>query len=515
MESNEKKPSEYEAVITEEFTTCKTIYAEGEELFSCAKTEIDLVVAGSGVHRIFNQSFPCQEGDVYIVQEHIPHGFFASDEASPVTVRRVRLLLSDWFSGETVRPESEGYCFGLFPDGAPMAYAMLTQQSRWEILQYTDKMMAESKDRQFGWHENIASLLTLLLNTVSRYVQSAVRDEMRFSVKERGVIQEVIHTVDEHFAENDLRLEKMASENFMSTSVLSRLFSQYMGQSFTEYVRSYRLEQVCRLLKETDEPIVEVVQRCGIRDIPSFYRSFQKYTGQTPSHYRKYWKNQAEPDRPFGILDLISEKVQNGKSREVVQLIAQALKENQAPEAIVNDGLVAGMRIVGIRFKNNEVFVPEVLMASRAMNAGLQFLQPYLVKENVKPLGKAVICTVKGDMHDIGKNLVKIMMEGRGITCLDLGVDVSPDRVIEVVREQHPDLVCLSALLTTTVVVLKDMIDLLERESLRDSVCVMVGGAPVTDEYAEEIGADIFTDNAAQAAEEAAAYLKQKYRKIT
>lgn len=209
----------------------------------------------------------------------------------------------------------------------------------------------------------------------------------------------------------------------------------------------------------------------------------------------------------MGICESISEKVQSGRAKEVVALITEALNEGIAPDVILNDGLVHGMNTIGEKFKRNEVFVPEILVAARAMNKGMQTLKPALTKEGIQPLGKAVICTVKGDMHDIGKNLVKMMIEGQGIECIDLGVDVEPSRVIEAVRESGAQLVCLSALLTTTMEGQKDVIDALKDAGLRDKVKVMVGGAPVTQAFADAIGADCYTLDAASAAQAARAFL--------
>ena len=159
------------------------------------------------------------------------------------------------------------------------------------------------------------------------------------------------------------------------------------------------------------------------------------------------------------------------------------------------------MQIIGIKFKKNEVFVPEVLIAARAMNAGLEVLRPVLINSGVKPIGKAIICTVAGDLHDIGKNLVKMMFEGQGIECLDLGVDVKTSTIIEKVEEYQPDLVCLSALLATTMMEQKEVIEALIKAGLREQVKVLVGGAPVTQAFAEEIGADGYAMDAASAAE--------------
>ena len=209
----------------------------------------------------------------------------------------------------------------------------------------------------------------------------------------------------------------------------------------------------------------------------------------------------------MSVFDELSEKVQKGRAKEVVALVTTALEEGVAPADLLNQGLVAGMNVIGEKFKNNEVFVPEVLVAARAMNKGMQTLKPALTKDGVEPLGKCVICTVRGDMHDIGKNLVKMMIEGQGIECVDLGVDVEPEKIVEAVKESGAQLVCLSALLTTTMYGQKDVIDALKAAGIRDQVKVMVGGAPVTQAYADEIGADCYTLDAASAAEAAKAFL--------
>ncbi len=200
------------------------------------------------------------------------------------------------------------------------------------------------------------------------------------------------------------------------------------------------------------------------------------------------------------IYENISEEMQKGKVKAVTALVTEALENGTDPNEILTKGLIAGMNIVGEKFRNNEIFVPEVLVAARAMNAGLKILRPVLLSAGIEPIGKAVICTVKGDMHDIGKNLVKMMIEGQGIECIDLGVDVDPQRVVEAVKESGAKVVCLSALLTTTMPGQKDVIDALVAAGIRDQVKVMVGGAPVTQQFADEIGADCYTLDAASAA---------------
>lgn len=209
----------------------------------------------------------------------------------------------------------------------------------------------------------------------------------------------------------------------------------------------------------------------------------------------------------MSICQQISEMLQKGKAKVVEALVTQALEEKVPAETILNEGLVDGMNVIGGKFTRNEVFVPEVLVAARAMNKGLAILKPALAGAGVEPIGKAVICTVKGDMHDIGKNLVKMMIEGQGIECIDLGVDVDPVKIAQTAKESGAQLVCLSALLTTTMMGMKDVIEALKAEGIRDQVKVMVGGAPVTQAFADEVGADCYTLDAASAAQAAKAYL--------
>ena len=199
----------------------------------------------------------------------------------------------------------------------------------------------------------------------------------------------------------------------------------------------------------------------------------------------------------------MSALLQPGKAKDLAALVSDELAAGTAPKEILTQGLIVGMGIVGEKFKNNEIFVPEVLIAARAMNAALAVLKPALAESGVEPVGTAVICTVKGDLHDIGKNLVKMMIEGTGIRVIDLGVDCDADKVVQAVKEYHADIVCLSSLLTTTMLYQRDIIEALKAAGLRDRVKVMIGGAPVTQAFADEIGADAYTSDAASAAEKA------------
>lgn len=198
--------------------------------------------------------------------------------------------------------------------------------------------------------------------------------------------------------------------------------------------------------------------------------------------------------------------LQEGKPRDLAALVQQELDEGTDANEILTQALIPGMNVVGERFKKNEIFVPEVLITARAMNSALKILKPILANNGIEPVGTAVICTVEGDMHDIGKNLVKMMIEGTGINVIDLGTNCPAEAVVDAVREYKPGVVCLSALLTTTMENQKVVIDALKDAGLRDSVKVMVGGAPVTQEYADEIGADAYTPDAATAAEVARSF---------
>jgi len=202
----------------------------------------------------------------------------------------------------------------------------------------------------------------------------------------------------------------------------------------------------------------------------------------------------------------ISDLLQRGKAKDIVVAVEKALTEGAAPADILEKGLISGMNIIGGKFKNGEIFVPEVLVAARAMNHASAALKPALAQAGVKAAGKAVICTVKGDLHDIGKNLVKMMIEGKGVEVEDLGVDCASDKIVEVVKNSDAKVLCLSALLTTTMMSQKEVIDALKTAGLRDKVKVMVGGAPVTQSFADEIGADAYSPDAATAAEVCRAY---------
>lgn len=211
-------------------------------------------------------------------------------------------------------------------------------------------------------------------------------------------------------------------------------------------------------------------------------------------------------DYTMSILQDISTLLQQGRTPKVKELVSAALEEGISPKEILEEGLLSGMNIIGEKFKNNQVFVPEVLIAARAMNAGVEILKPHLVAEGVETKGTVVIGTVKGDLHDIGKNLVKMMLESKGLNVVDLGVDVDADTFVEKAKEVNAQIICCSALLTTTMSEMKSVVEKAKDAGIRDSVKIMVGGAPLSQDFCDSIGADAYTTDATSCSEVALDY---------
>ncbi|MDC7248180.1 MAG: cobalamin-dependent protein [Sphaerochaetaceae bacterium] len=200
-------------------------------------------------------------------------------------------------------------------------------------------------------------------------------------------------------------------------------------------------------------------------------------------------------------MNALSELLQRGKAKDVKEMTQQAVDEGISVQTILDDGLLSGMNVIGVKFKNNEIFVPEVLIAARAMNAGMEVIKPLLIDNNIESRGVVVIGTVKGDLHDIGKNLVGMMMRGKGLTVIDLGTVVAPQTFIESAISNKADIIACSALLTTTMKEMGNVVKAVKDARLDESVKVMIGGAPVTESFKDMIQADAYSSDAASAAE--------------
>ena len=212
----------------------------------------------------------------------------------------------------------------------------------------------------------------------------------------------------------------------------------------------------------------------------------------------------------MAMLETLTESVMEGDEAKVKKIVEEAVKNKVPVKEILSDGLIGAMNVVGVKFRNCELFVPEVLMAAKAMKAGIEILKPLFDKAGVQPIGKVVIGTVKGDLHDIGKNLVAMMVEGNGFEIIDVVVDVSPDKFVEAVKTNKADLCMMSALLTTTMPAMKETIDAIKEAGLGGKVKTMIGGAPVTQTFAQSIGADGYGSNAAAAVEVAKTLISKR-----
>lgn len=490
---------------------CNTVLpddVESRQLVSNEILEIGIITDGSGVCQVFGQSIPCKKRDVIIIPPDMPHSYFVNDGKEDLNVFRIFLDVNDWFSGEIADIRSSRFCYGVISDGSVLAYATLNTSAYESIMRILDTILNEVSEKQQEWHEAIRAELSKLFITLARYIGKAEHAPVN-TVKEWHYSNMAVRMVMENFSDSNLTLEAMAKKLYISKSQFSRLFKMFTGENFSEYLRTVRLNHACKLLRETELTVDKIAYECGIKDVQSFYRNFQNYMGTTPHLYRMA-KNNTKGEKIMVLLSDISEKMQQGRSKAVVELVKQAIEEGCDPEKILNEGLLSGMDIIGEKFRNNEIFVPEVLVSARAMNMGAEVLKPYLVASGVTNVGKVCLGTVQGDLHDIGKNLVKMMMEGKGIEVIDLGTDVSAETFVKTAIEQNCDVICCSALLTTTMAVMEEVVKLAEAEGIRDKVKIMIGGAPVTEEFCKQIGADAYTDEAASAAKVAFAFCQEK-----
>lgn len=495
-------------VITEKYGEAVSV----AELPVVPQIEICLVVGGGGICRAVNEVLECGSGDLFVFDSGVPHGFFASTDASEVRVLKV----SFFEKAILKRGDEEGgreLIDGIFSDRVPYAVAVLNSAAMGELCRICGLIRNELETRNKNWERAVGADLTRLLILIGRYVSLA---DVVSAERPKGwsLAYAVIGEVNRSYFDSSLSLGVIGERLYVSPSALSRVFSSVMGENFHDYLRGVRLKEACALLEKTDMSNEEIARNCGIRDVPTFYSLFKKHIGVTPKKYREAILNKRQKNDEGEIemvtVNEISEALQKGRAKMVKALVEQALGEGLSAEAILNDGLIGGMAAVGERFKRNEVFVPEVLVAARAMNMGVEVLKPLLGNGIMSSGGRVCLGTVRGDLHDIGKNLVKIMMESRGLEVIDLGTDVSPERFISTAIEQDCKIICCSALLTTTMPVMAEVVKAAEAAGIRDRVKIMVGGAPVTEAYCREIGADAYSDDAATAAEIAVRFCEER-----
>ena len=471
--------------------------------------EIGLVLSGTGVLKVLDQVVPCKVGDLFILHPNASYGYFSADKNEELTVRLLRFDASAWFDGLTANLESPKFCHGVFSDNPFVTYAVLTLGAQSEVNAFYNAIANELKTQKEEWREAVKAQLSMFLITVHRYMKSAIKGSVSEFPKGWGIISTVVRLIDEHIGDSDLSLSSIASDLYLSPSYLSKLFKEYTGESFTDYLHKARVKVACKLLKDTDFAVKDIAVMCGHKDIPTFSRVFYNYKGVKPSQYRtEKRKIISMGEALMSIYNEISENLQKGKAKIVKELIQQAIDSGANPEEILNEGLMHGMNIIGEKFKNNEIYVPEVLVAARAMNMGAQILKPYLAASGVKATGKVCIGTVQGDLHDIGKNLVKMMLEGKGLEVIDLGTDVPPEKFVQTAIDEGCQIICCSALLTTTMGVMADVVRAAENAGIRDKVKIMIGGAPVNEAFCHEIGADCYTVDAASAADAAVEFCK-------
>lgn len=503
--------------IHHEIFSCEMVY-DSENTLMNLKTngylEVSMIVSGNGIHLVLDQAIPCQEGDIFVTAPNVPHRYLLENGNEKLTVRQLRFNVDDWLDGEIAATDNPRYCYGIFNDNSNTVYAMLNGFMREKIVGIYDTVEAEIFEKKNEWRDVVRSCLAQLLINIGRYIDNSIKNVTSESSKEWNMALTVIHIIKDSYSDCNLTLESIADRLYSSKSTLSKVFKKLTGKQFSEYLRELRFNEACRLLKESNLTVNEIVKACGLHDIPTFYKNFNALTGMSPGEYRHLvtespeGKNAVEEEKHETVLSEISKNIQNGKAKVVKELVQKALDFGVDPEKILNDGLLAGMCIIGEKFKNAEIYVTEVVVASRAMSVGSQALKPHLHAREVPFIGKVCIGTVQGDLHDIGKNLVKMMMESKGLDVIDLGIDVAPETFIKVAIEQSCQVICCSALLTTTMNVMADVVKEAEAAGIRDKVKIMIGGAPVTNDFCKFIGADCYTSDAASAAEAAAEFCK-------
>ena len=347
-----------------------------------------------------------------------------------------------------------------------------------------------------------ASIVYRLYSDIYFFEKSFVKKK-----KDRSM-DEAVAYIEAHYRE-DVNIQDVARRSGYSVYHFNRKFKEIFGVTPYHYVTQRRLIEAKNLLLSGDDTIEKIAQRCGFQNAVSFYTAFKKEFHLTPTMYKNKKKIRDDGEKEWTKMkqekfDNIIQLVQKGKVAEVDALIRECLAEGIPAIEILNDALLAAMQQVADKWAAGKAFIPEVMIAARCLNSGMAILEPELNKNKPESRGKVIVGTVKTDLHNIGKNLVCLMLKTKGFEVIDAGVDVSVDAFVAAVKEYQPRYVCMSALLTTSMPYMKDVVDKLKEAGLRDSVKVCIGGAPVTQTYCEEIGADIYTQSAVDLAEKLA-----------
>ncbi len=497
--------------LIQNINTYKTLYSDDAIISPDDKggrVIIGIVTEGSGYLKIINYTVECSVGDVYIIKSDMPHSYFAKSAVLFPTVMTLEFEPKYFFAPPFSDPKSADYCYGIFGNETPVSFAILNSNSLDEIIEEYGKISLELQSDRLYTSETLRAYLSIFVITVARYLNLENTVFKPVQSKYWMTVSAAMREIFENYSDNRLTLESIADKLYISKSHLSRLFQTVVGKTFLEYVRSVRLNNACNLLVKTDLTNEEIVEKCGFKDIPTFYRAFKAYTGTTPHSYRAAQNKRRYAAEHDDILNAISDAIEKGMINKVASLVEKAISLNISPGIILNDGLLKGMNFVGDRFRKNELYLPSVLLSARAINVGMEMLKPDLEKCEIKTTGRVCIGTVKGDLHDIGKNLVKIMMESKGIEVIDLGIDVATQAFIDTAVKADCKMICCSALLTTTMGGMKDIVEAAKKAGIRDKVKIMVGGAPLSQEFCDEIAADFYTPDAATAAAVAAEYLE-------
>ena len=507
--------------IKNQMLSCDVLYSEKRAFLNLSSVdafEISLVVSGVGIHRVLDKDIPCKTGDMFIIPSGVPHGYFTESQDERLVLKQLLFNIEDWFDGEIINRGSYRFCYGAFRESMTLGYAALNANAAEKIIGIWEVIEQELSEQNEEWRGAVGNMLSYLMITIARYINSSIKNLSFASFDEWNTVSSAIKIAREEYGNPNLTQEEIAARLFVSKSHFGRIFNKLTGNFFSDYLRDIRLRHVCKLLERSETNVEDIAKSCGFKNMPSFYKNFSAQRGMTPREYRQSFTNSdsrsdeyiklLKGEKIMSILNDISENLQKGKSKIVKELVQQALDEGVKPADILSEALLEGLGIIGEKFKNNEVYVPEVLVAARAMNMGVQILKPYLAEAGVQATGKVCIGTVRGDLHDIGKNLVKMMMEGKGLEVIDLGTDVPAESFVQTAIEQNCQVICCSALLTTTMSVMEEVVKAAEAAGIRDKVKIMIGGAPVSQEYCDAIGADCYSTDAASAADAAAKFCR-------